>query len=186
MADLCTLANVRAQLQKAVGDDKQDGILTTLITAASAEIIRWTGREFTPIDDQTRSFWWEGMSPMFLTPYDLRAATDVTIDGSTIPTSGYRLGPLPNPHGTYQHIAFWGMRGCSRGVQVDVAGDWGMLEVPADVRQACVVTVAIWARRDIQAFTTTYNQDTERLEYPEALPSSVRAMLNNYRRPMAA
>lgn len=183
MADLCSLSNVRDQLQKQAGDNKQDGIISALITAASAGITRWTGREFTPTDGATRSFWWDGMNPMHLTPYDLRTVSSVSIGGVTVPAGGYRLGPLPNPHGTFQTVTFRGWSGYSRGVQVDVTGDWGMLDVPPDVRQACVATVAVWARRDIQAFTTTYNQDTERLEFPEALPSAVRAMLNPYRQP---
>ncbi len=184
MADLCSLQDVRTQLQKASGDNKQDDVITTLITAASAVITRWAGREFTPTDDATRSFIWDGMSPMHLTPYDLRSADAVTIDGSPVSASGWRLGPLPNPDGTFRWIEFCGIHGY--GVQVDVTGDWGMSAVPDDVRQACVATVAVWARRDIQAFTTTYNQDTERLEFPEALPSAVRAMLAPYRQVMAA
>lgn len=179
MADLCTLTDVRAQLQKPAGDDKQDGILSTLITAASTSITEWTGREFTPTAAATRSFWWDG-GRLWLTPYDVRVVSSVSIDGVTVPPAGYRIGPLPSRYGTFQWIRFRDTRGCS---QVDVTGDWGMLDVPADVRQACVATVAVWARRDIQAFTTTYNQDTERLEFPEALPSAVRAMLNHYRQP---
>jgi hypothetical protein len=37
--------------------------------------------------------------------------------------------------------------------------------------------VALWLRRDVSAFTTTYNLDESRVERPEALPSAVRAML---------
>jgi hypothetical protein len=34
---------------------------------------------------------------------------------------------------------------------IDINGAWGFATVPTDVNRACVVTVASWMRRDVQA-----------------------------------
>ena len=101
-----------------------------------------------------------------------------TADGTalTAGAGGYTLGPLPAYDGVYQNIRFE-----QAFKSVTVVGDWGFPTVPEDVRQACITTVGIWARRDVQAFTQTFNMDEARLERPEALPSQVKGLLNQYR-----
>jgi hypothetical protein len=84
-----------------------------------------------------------------------------------------RLQPLTLP--TINRIAW-------RNRQVQITGTWGFPEIPQDVIEATALTVALWLRRDVSAFTTTYNLDESRVERPEALPSAVRAILSNYQR----
>jgi hypothetical protein len=68
---------------------------------------------------------------------------------------------------------------------VDVTGDWGFASIPNDVKQACIEGVAIRLRRDVSAFSTTFNIDEARLERPEALPASVCQALRQYKRMIA-
>lgn len=175
--NLCTLGDVREYLQKPTSDTQQDQVLRSLISRASRLITRYTEREFTPTTGATREFRPVGRT-ISLTPYDLRTVTSVTADGTalTAGAGGYTLGPLPAYDGVYQNIRFE-----QAFKSVTVVGDWGFPTVPEDVRQACITTVGIWARRDVQAFTQTFNMDEARLERPEALPSQVKGLLNQYR-----
>jgi hypothetical protein len=43
------------------------------------------------------------------------------------------------------------------------------------------VTVALWLKRDVSAFSRTFNLDEGRTERPDALPSAVTAILAPYR-----
>lgn len=174
---LCTLGDVREYLQKPTGDTQQDQVLRALIGRASRLITRYTEREFTPTTAATRVFRPVGRV-IHLTPFDLRVVTSVTADGTVLTEGddGYTLGPLPAYDGVYQNIRF-----AQHWKSVTVIGDWGFAAVPEDVRQACVTTVGIWARRDVQAFTQTFNLDEARLERPEALPSQVKGLLSQYR-----
>jgi hypothetical protein len=49
---------------------------------------------------------------------------------------------------------------------VTITGDWGYPSVPADVEDACIKTVGIWLKRDVSAFSRTYNLDEGRTERP--------------------
>jgi hypothetical protein len=55
-----------------------------------------------------------------------------------------------------------------------------------DLTHACIVTVAIWLKRDVSAFSRTFNLDEQRTERPDALPSAVARMLAQYRTPVLA
>lgn len=175
--NLCTLGDVREYLQKPTADTQQDQVLRSLISRASRLITRYAEREFTPTTAATRVFRPVGRT-ISLTPYDLRTVTSVTADGTVLVEGdgGYKLGPLPAFDGVYQSIRFE-----QTFKSVTVVGDWGFPTVPEDVRQACITTVGIWARRDVQAFTQTFNMDEARLERPEALPSQVKGLLSQYR-----
>ena len=189
--DLCGTADVATYLQKASTDTSQNALMGDLITRASRSILNWTGREFAPAGTAARSWWYYGDEVLSLAPYDFRSGT-VQIDTHTsspstlTENSDYYLEPLPAPDGVYQHIRF--ARGwCAYNQrEVTITGNWGFSAVPEDVKHACVVTVGIWMRRDVQAFSATFNVDEGRLERPEALPSAVRATLGHYRRPGVA
>lgn len=60
---------------------------------------------------------------------------------------------------------------------VEMQGKWGFAEIPEDVEHAAVVAAAIWFRRDVANFTTTFDLDEQRVERPEALPSACKGML---------
>lgn len=199
--DLCTQAEVNAFLQTPAGDTEQNPIIDALIARASRAISRYCNREFAPptAATTTRRFEVDVSQPWLdLAPYDLRAlvAPAVTIDpektgGGTVLTEheDYRLWPRPNPDGVFTAIRFVylppAVRDGGMWRLVDVKGDWGFAAVPDDVKHWAILTVAIWLRRDVSAFSTTFNLDEERLERPEALPSAVRAGLGSWLRQTA-
>lgn len=198
--DLCTLADVRLQLQKPTGDTDQDTLIGDLITAASRAIHQWTGRQFVAdAAPSTRTvpvggYWRARMVPTG----DLTTAPTTVLvlaeDGSTTATLvvGTDTQPLYadtpfslTPAFGWQPVTGLRIRD-SAGVlrptdQLQVTGTYGFPAVPEDVVRACITTVALWMRRDVQAFSTTYSVDEGRLERPEALPSQVMRMLGLYR-----
>lgn len=189
-ADLTTLAAVRAFLQKKAGDTEQDSIIQSLITRASAAIEAYAGREFHPTTDATRTFNYLGGGRLSLAPYDLRSVTAMrwdtdTSSPTTALTTDYWLdgGTIG---GTYQSVMLPNLRttdtpGVTTRRTVEIRGAWGFNTVPADVAHAAIVTTAIWLRRDVAAFSTTFSIDEQRLERPEALPQAVRGILTPYR-----
>lgn len=199
--DLCTIQDVRAHLQKPTGDVQQDATISALITAASKAILNYTEREFAPVVTATvRTFETEinGVDTFLsLAPWDLQPTPtpvvqiDTDVSAKTLATDEYRFFPVGTPDGVYTSIRLQPLtlptinRVGWKNRQVQITGTWGFPEVPADVTEAAVITVALWLRREVSAFTTTYNLDESRTERPEALPSAVRAMLSNYLR-MAA
>lgn len=187
MADLTTLAEVRAYLQKGSGDTDQDTLVSSLITRASKAIENYTGREFNPVTSTARTFIFDNGPLLSLAPYDLRAPSSVVVgvetsgSNTTVAAADYSLRPQPSRDGTYRWIRFSGQRGYPN-CQVTVTGTWGFAAVPDDVKQWAIVTVALWLRRDVAAFESTFSLDEDRLERPSALPAAVRAGLAQYRR----
>ncbi len=191
---LCSVDDVRSYLQKPSGDTAQNDMIEALIARASRSIMRFCEREFAPAGAAgvARTFAWTGRGHIDLVPYDVRAVTAVLLDPNldaadqtTLGASDYMLMPVEATDGVYQSIAV--ANTASQGSsttrsafgwrQVQVTGTWGFASVPADVSYACLMAVAIWMRRDVQAFSTTFNTDEARLERPEALPSAVKGML---------
>lgn len=190
---LCSLDDVRGYLQKPTSDTAQDDIVMTMISRASRAIQSWCEREFTPIGSATRRFRVDGQF-VNLAPYDLRTVTTMTLDPTGTATvltanTGYALLPFNANGGTYQYVSLGASQSLTSTFSgefdfalLDIAGTWGMATIPEDVKQAAILTVVLWMRREVQAFTTTFSLDENRLERPEALPSAVRAMLSPYRR----
>lgn len=184
---LCTLAQVREYLQRPATSTEQDDAITDLIDRASKMILNFTGREFAPATtSDTRTFVYEGNGQLDLAPYDLRSVTSLSIDVETTSPTALTAGtdfffrPKPNPDGTYTWLT--GLPARSADSEVSITGAWGFSSVPADVEDSCIKTVALWLRRDVSAFTTTFNIAEDRAERPESLPSAVRAALWHYRR----
>jgi hypothetical protein len=188
--DLTTVAAVRAFLQIPSTDDEQNAIIASLITRATRVIQVWTSREFAPADGAARSFVCGRHGHIDLAPFDLRAVTSVVYDtdppGSelTLDASDYRLGPITSRDGVYQWVDIYRRhrpQRWRRDLVVTITGDWGYPSVPADVEDACIKTVGIWLKRDVSAFSRTYNLDEGRTERPEVLPAAVAAELAPYR-----
>ncbi len=170
--DLCVLADVRALLQKKVGDTAQDALIGSLITRASDAIMRRVDRQFAPYDagPTTHSFeWaWEGQF-VSVAPYDLNGLpVSVTIDadqpggGIAISVDEWRPWPVPPRDGTYLALrlqpfsaklgrVMWNNR------RVDVVGAWGFTAIPSDVVQACAITVVHWLTVNVAAFRSPDN-----------------------------
>lgn len=190
---LVTVEEVRAFLQKPSEDTEQNAIIQVLCTAADAAIANFCQREFTPpVGDEevARVFEYRGGGFLSLSPYDLREITglsiDVDEDDPTVLTSDEWRLPMPTPQGTctYIRLAPYLVHSRSRWQQrlVEVTGKWGFESVPADVKQAALVTVSIWLKRDVSAFSATFNLDEAHVERPEAIPSAVARMLAPYKR----
>ena len=191
---LCSLNDVRAFLQKDAADTEQDPIIESLIDRASEAIINYCGREFAPAAAATkRTFRYRGGNMLDLAPYDLQSATLVEIDTETsspttlVADDDYTFEPFPARDGVYQWMEIPNHTvdaGChAKGFrEVEITGTWGYAAVPADVKHAAIVTVVTWMRNDVAAFSTTFNLDENRVERPEALPSSVRGTLAGYKR----
>ncbi len=186
--DLTTAAAVRDLLQDE--DSIPDGTLQTMITAASRSIIDHCRREFAPATTaaETRNFLARG-SFLDLAPYDLRGEPEsVTLfadlaegDQVVLEAGQYRVRPIPAPNGVKQWLELHGRRD-GEVCEVAVEGQWGFAQVPEDVAYWCGITVLIWSRNDISAFSTAYSVDEGRLQKPEALPAAVRYGLRGYER----
>jgi len=191
--DLCTVDDVRAFLQKPATDTEQDAIIQSLISAAGPVIGSFCEREFVPPagdPEIARTFEYPGGGHLSLAPFDLRELTQIRIDvdedsPTVLTASEYRL-PAPTREGTntYLRLAPYLVHSRSRWQQrvVEVSGKWGFAAVPADVKQAAIVTVAIWLKRDVSAFSSVFNLDEGHIERPEALPTAVTRMLFPYKR----
>jgi hypothetical protein len=194
---LVSLEEARAFLQKDQGEEEQDELIVALINAASSRILQHTGREFAPkgVVTETRVFATSaGARTIDLFPFDVREVSAVILgsdlavgDEVALASTDWRLRPLPSPHGVYQLLrltrAAVDRLGCDE-FEVSVTGLWGFAAVPEDVKHWCKVTVAIWLRKDVSAFSRTLAIDEDRLEVPEGLPSSVsRALCDFTRKP---
>lgn len=195
--DLTTVEKVREYLQKPATNVDQDEIIAALITRASRAIHTFLGLELRPAETATETFIYRGGGRLSLAPKVARTVTAVVWDAdsdnaATLDASTYSLRPKPARDGVHRYLRLPGYgdqpygplhpgRRESAEVEVAVTGTWGYADVPEDVEHWCIVTVATWLRRDVQAFSTTLNLDTEVLERPESLPSAARAGLSHYR-----
>lgn len=167
--DLCTLAEVRAQLVAIrSGYTDLDALIAVLITAASETIMDEYEREFAPASTvATRTF------PVYpaardragnvivdLAPYDVQTVTAVLLhpeaSSPTTLTAGtdYKLAPVPARDSVYTRLLISGRVTVSSDhltafgfAQVSLAGTWGFASVPNNVKQATVDTVRAWLER---------------------------------------
>lgn len=166
--DLCTLAEVRLQMEMRTAYTDRDTLITELITQASDVIMREFEREFAPaVASATRTF------PVYprerdrngnvivdLSPHDLRTTTTVQVHPeASSPTTltantDYKLLPVVSDDAIYtrllisstvalhsDHLTDFGFAALS------IAGAWGWATVPNEVNQACVETVKAWLDR---------------------------------------
>ena len=185
---LCTVEDVRDFLQKPADDTEQDEALEVLVEAVGPVIAQFCEREFEqPSDkDLARQFEYGGGGVLSLAPFDLRELTEIRIDvdeDSPITLSSEEFRLPPSSTGTYTRIRLAPHLSHSRWPQrlVEVTGKWGFEEVPPNVKQAAIITVVTWLRRDVSAFSTTFDLDEQKVERPEALPSAVARMLAPYK-----
>jgi hypothetical protein len=193
---LVSLPEARAFLQKEEEEEAQDEITAGLINAASGRIHEHTGREFAPkgTAPDTRVFAYSGRRMVDLYPFDVREVTAVQLGVDlaahqqvALQASQWRLRPLPAIHGVYQQLRLprptaYEQLACEGEFEIAVTGLWGFNAVPETVKHWCKVTVAIWLRKDVAAFSRTLAIDDDRLEVPEGLPSSVEKGLRDFTR----
>lgn len=190
--DLTTLANVRAMLQKATGDTDQDAVISAEITRASAAITTYAQREFAPpVTAAARKFAYTGGGVLYLGSYDLRTVTLMQIDtdgtASTLATTDYKLRPLTPRLGVYTSLLLPNHAASDLFPrEVTITGDWGFAIVPADVEEACLLTVVERIRRDVSAFSGSFPEEDGTSPRPIGIPFAARQILDSYRRPLVA
>jgi uncharacterized phiE125 gp8 family phage protein len=192
--DLTSLANVRSFMRIPTAQTDGDTLLTTFVSQASKAIMRYTGREFQPDStaSQTRIFAYRGGGMLFLTPYDLRAATLVQIDTETdspttlVADEDYFLHPRQSPYNVYEAIELRGftMPAQSENVkpwrEVEITGTWGFATVPDDVIAAANMLVAFWYRQHSAVPGRDMAGEGDRFG-PVNMPSAVMQLLAPYR-----
>lgn len=203
-SDLCTVADVRTQLETPTGETSRDTLIQVLITHASASIQREIRREFAPVTTAAtrRRLVWPGRRAtgsvlVDLDPYDLRTVSSMTLHPedtspvTLVANTDYILDPVEAVQGTYQRVLIYGGLSFSSTLSqrfgfcfLDVAGAWGFSSVPDDVKQACIEAVCSWLRRDMSA---VYDVDDPRQAQPDRLktlmlPPSSRQKLAPFRR----
>jgi hypothetical protein len=197
-SNLCTLSEVRAVMQKKLSDTISNPLIELMIPSVSENIMRRCGREFAPATNAlTRTFeWpWEGQY-VSLAPYDLRNLTEVTVDsdvsqgGQVISAQEYRLWPQPPADGTYLSIRLQPFgavldRIVWRNRQVKIKGDWGFLEVPADVKLAAAFTVAHQVRINSGVWRSSH-EDPNPEPPKRGIPPEAWDILSRYTRTVAA
>lgn len=195
--DLVTLAQVRSFLQKAGGDTDQDTEIAAMITAASDAIMREAQREFktTTSGSTVRTFEYKGGGVVDFAPFDLRSVTLVRLDSddsspTTISSSDYRLTPVNTPQGVYTGIQIEPMTAVTRGrfatrVLEITSATWGFSAVPQEVQRACIITVAVWLRRDVTAYENVLGPEGEETA-PRSLPMPALDLLAPFKRQVYA
>lgn len=186
--DLCTLSDVRAFIQMPTVDTEQDAIISSLVTAASKAILRFSRQEFAPANTTaTRSFEYDRRGFLDLSPYSLQTITTIQVDTddaspTTLTTDQWRPYPLNNPDGVYSALRLWiaGGRAIWLNRRVAVTGVWGYPSIPEDVALAAKLTVAIWLRREVSAFSKTMNLDVAKVELPSEIPTVAKGLLTPY------
>lgn len=180
--DLCTLDDVRAELEKETGDTGDDALINVLITPASQRVIDEVDRELAPpVVAATRRFRVNAKRlvsgavlvslarPLTNQPAgdcgaDLRSVTSMSLHPETSdPTAvsegagGYVLDV--DRFGVAKTIRLSTQLSFSSDVYsdfgfayLDITGAWGFLTVPEAAKQATVLTIMAWMRRDVQAF----------------------------------
>lgn len=194
VGDLTDLDAVRQSRFTQDSDTGEDAEVRTLITSASRAIARYCGREFSPATDgEAREFEYDGRGPVLVTPYDLRAVTQVRIDtDTTVPQTlldtEWRLWPNPARDGVYSGVRITRCTWRRRTV-VEITGDWGFSSVPTDVEHACIITVATWVGQDKMAFSPLLAAAAEEdmgsrppAVLLGAIPPGARKLLEPYRR----
>lgn len=182
-ADLCTLADVKSFLR--ITDTSSDTVLSSLITPASTEIMKWTEREFAPASTATRQFLADRVNDELLVdlaPYDVQSLSAVSIDADqttpyVLSVDEWRLRPRPNTDGVYQSVKLVPF-GLSTGRvlwqdrTVSLTGTWGFPAIPSGVKQATILTVGIWSRQDLGAFGPSLLADTSGGAAPSVFPAA--------------
>lgn len=192
-AALCTLTDVRDELETPDNQRTRDEKILGLIPPVSAQIIREYEREWAPATaSAARVYPWDPSQPIVdLTPNDLRSTTLVRLypeepsPATLTLNSDYVLAPVGDPDGVYTSLRISGFVVARSQtyyrfgfINVEVTGAWGWLTVPPEVNRAAALTVAAQLRRDIASLGLT--QITG--EPPDSIPD----MPTNYSIPPAA
>lgn len=204
-ASLCTLADVRDELETPDNQRTRDEKILGLIPAVSAQIIREYGREFAPATTSAvRTFPWDPSTTICdLDPYDLRTVTLLRLNPEetspvTLSSADYLLFPYGDPDGVATSLRFSSYLVARSNqyfrfgfVTVEITGAWGWASVPPEVNRAAALTVAAQLRRDIASLGLTQITGEPPDSMPDmpsnfAIPPGARRLLAPFRRDAGA
>ena len=192
---LVELAEVRQAMEMRSENVALDEQIQRLIPVATREVQKFARREFVTTDDETRRFRLDRRL-VDLAPYDLRSATTITLDpdGTAVEltTNDWIGQPSHIQYGVWQYLKLSDFIVIQTGTyitfgfnEIEIEGDWGFPTVPPDVKEAAIVAIRSWVRRD----TSTYAQIDPELRslVPDSLgtyklPPASKALLDDYRR----
>ncbi len=189
--DLTTLADVKAWLPDMAAVTASDGVLTSLITAASRFVCNYTGRSLFDVLSYSEDYDGNGASFLLLRQWPAMAITSLACDGQPVaaavpgvsPFSGYHLEP-PLAAGGHQRLTLYGgvlPRGRSN---VTVSYAAGYDAIPADVAQATIELVGERFRtrdRIGQTSKTLGGQETTAFSVKD-MNDTIQALLAPHRR----
>lgn len=182
--DLCTIEDVKEQIQLPDNVVNLDALIPTYITDASRAIMNYTKREFRTevTNPATRRFKVSGYRVDF-SPWDLQANAGpytvtlhpetnqpYTLNDGSAPTYAfpeYAFQPINPQRGLYTSLQFSGFLViisttlmAFNYALVDITGTWGWPSVPEDVNRACVLTVGSWITRSAPGASSTWGIPT--------------------------
>ncbi len=179
IGDLTSIANVEQWLGLPAGC-KDEALLTRLITAASAFMATWCGRQFA---SQTFSEVYNGTggAALSLRQSPITAVASLAIDGQAVPASpgvpqfGYLF--------TDTQLILFGWRFARGRANVAVTYTAGYVAIPADLEQACLDLVAFKYREIQHIGHTSKGMAGETTAYlVKDMPPAVATALAAYRR----
>lgn len=195
---VCTLADVRLAMETKAGDVALDARITDLIPTVAQEIWNVTERQFTADDGPTTHKFRVAGWHVDLAPYDLRTVTSMTFDpdggGQVLLThTDYELLPIgaqPNSVYTGVQLSQWISLSTTKMMNfgfadLSISGAWGFAAVPTPVKEAAVIAIRSWLRRDVATYAQV--DPSQRVIQPQAfgtykLPPASLAKLDNYMR----
>lgn len=189
---LCSVAEVMKYLQETVSDDDVDpkiegdkdreALIADLIVAVSDAITDFARREFTPTTGDIRRFAYNGSGVLNLVPCDLRTITSIKLirgsEETDLDTDYISMRPLPSESGTFDYLI--GLPSGSG--EIEILGDWGMLAVPAKVKDAAIKQINLWLASYISP-ASSFDDDLGTIGTPAIyLAGAIQAALRPYRR----
>jgi hypothetical protein len=154
--DYCTLNQLRARLGAISGNTDKDSIMQTCIEAASRAIDRHCDRRFyADIENQTRYYTPAYTTALFVNDDIVSVGTLATDDDgdhvyeNVWSETDYDLLPYNSDIKTWIETSNNGGYSFPRGIRksVQIVGKFGIEEVPADVREACLLLAARYYKR---------------------------------------
>lgn len=209
--DLCTLSEVRTELELPAADTTRDTLIGAVITSCSRAIHTYCQREFKTetTGSTTRRFKVNHLAYVVdMAPFDLRSVTSVVIHPeSATPvtltaTTEYQLAPVTlvdtyqqvkiSPWVAQMHVGDTPRRFGYTLVDV-TSSTWGFASVPDDVKRAAIITVCANIDRRLDAYDTggidLVNSDIglQPARQPTfSIPTAAMALLGPYRRTVGA
>lgn len=195
MPDYATVDELKAFLRIPEDDETDNAELALAISAASQTLARYLNRTFETVgasatDRYFTSYYDDYQKKVVLPIDDLEdlnglAFAEVTEAGVETPiTTDYRL--YPRNATTYTNVIF-NSGGLSRNTEVKVTAKWGWSEVPASIKNACLLQASrLFKRRDAPFGIAGSPEMGSELRLLAKLDPDVEVLVSNYKRHWSA